>query len=120
MADTECGECGKPVPGRAGACPHCGSFLRVDWGEGAADAERSGAWAAAVVVAIITLTVVGFGGLYWGYLQSISHGTRHADIAPLAVMGSLILVGGLWCSWRVGSGRWGLRRRPTEPSPPPA
>jgi hypothetical protein len=30
------------------------------------------------------------------------------------------LVGGLWCAWRVGSGHWGLRPGPTEPSPPQA
>lgn len=118
VTDIECGECGKSLPGQVGACPHCGSFLRVDRGEGAAGDGRSGAWAAAVVIAVITLSVVGFGGLYWGYLRSISHGTRHGDIALLAVIGSLLLVGGLWSAWRVGKGRWGLRRRSAGPPPP--
>ncbi len=28
MAMTECAECGRPVSGRAGRCPHCGIRLR--------------------------------------------------------------------------------------------
>lgn len=31
--------------------------------------------------------------------------------------GVVLLLGGLWCAWRVGSGRWGLRRRRAQ-SPP--
>ena len=30
--------------------------------------------------------------------------------------GLLILLGGLWCAWRAGTGRWGLRR-PAASSP---
>jgi TRAP-type C4-dicarboxylate transport system permease small subunit len=36
------------------------------------------------------------------------------------VAAAVVLVGGLWCAWRVSTGHWGLRRRPTEPSPPQA
>lgn len=30
------------------------------------------------------------------------------------VAGLLTLLGAFWCAWRVGSGRWGLRRRPAS------
>lgn len=38
----------------------------------------------------------------------------------LAAVGAFVgaaalLVVGLWCAWRLGHGRWGLRRRPNRP-----
>jgi len=33
--------------------------------------------------------------------------------------GAVVLLGGLWCAWRAGSGHWALRRRTTGPSLPP-
>jgi hypothetical protein len=45
-------------------------------------------------------------------------GPRAAHVAALALGLAVLTVGGLWLAWRVGSGRWGLRRRPTEPPPP--
>lgn len=29
--------------------------------------------------------------------------------------GLLVVLGGFWCAWRLGTGRWSLRRRPAGP-----
>ena len=36
------------------------------------------------------------------------------------VGGAVVLVGGLWSAWRVGTGHWGLRRRPDSSPALPA
>jgi hypothetical protein len=92
-------------------------------------AERRRHPVAAVIVVLVTLTVVSLGELVWilglntGGMASgepVSAGEKAALWPVLAV----VLAAGLWCAWRVGSRRWGLRRRRTTtafaspPAPP--
>ena len=51
--------------------------------------------------------------IQWGEEQP-----RPGWAAVLLILGDAVLLGGMWCAWRVGTGHWDLRRRPTEPAPP--
>jgi hypothetical protein len=43
---------------------------------------------------------------------------KASHVAALALGLTALAAAGLWWAWRVGSGHWGLRRRPTDPPPP--
>jgi hypothetical protein len=78
-------------------------------------AERRGHPVAGWVIALLSLAVAGVGVAAILVLQLFAG--LSDDPTPvwwwlLAYGGdALLLVFGLWCAWRVGSGRWGLRRR---------
>jgi hypothetical protein len=97
-----------------------------DGWEGGADAGRRGNPVAASYTLLLTLLVtpvvffvgtalVGdcFGGAF-------CPASWWSDWGQPVIPAAICLVFGLWVSWRVGTGHWGLRRRPTEPSPPQA
>jgi len=87
------------------------------------DERRGHPWAALGVV-LLTLFMLflttGLGLAAWMVGSGLG-GLWEGDVGVgvfLAVSAALCLVGGLWCVWRVGSGRWGLQRRPTAPGSP--
>ena len=87
------------------------------------------------LVVLVTLWVITlFYGLGWESLCGwsaecgiggcdVCQPTRPGYLAGSAVwfVGILVLLGGFWCAWRIGTGHWTLRRRPApSPSSPPA
>ncbi len=92
---------------------------------------RRGRPVMAAVVVVLAVFYMGFlvaDGVttFSGYTGSYEFGGTFS-VAPRHGAGVLLLVAagvvglvGLWLAWRVGSGRWGPRRRPTAPADPPA
>jgi hypothetical protein len=88
-------------------------------------AERQRQMVAAWVVFWTTLGVVVLGGvvlkMLWekdgpgGYDPRPS--VTVADVVVGATVLFLILVGGMWTAWRLNTGGWGPRRRPTAATP---
>ena len=95
--------------------------------------SRLGGLLLAFFVVLVTLWIgIMFYGLGWeqfcgpnsgmcemGGCQSC-HATWPRSWAGIGVWagGAIVLLGGFWCAWRVGSGHWGLRRRATALSAP--
>jgi hypothetical protein len=67
------------------------------------------------LIVLATLVVVGGGGLVLLFGMALStlnySGSPPPYASVYAAMG-VLMAGGLWCAWRVGSGRWSLHRRP--------
>jgi hypothetical protein len=95
-------------------------------------ADRTGSLLLALLVVVATLwaCILAYGaGWEWfcgpdsgmcemGGCESCQP-TWPASLAGIAVWagGALLLLVGLWCAWRVGSGHWGLRRHLAAPGP---
>lgn len=60
--------------------------------------RRAGGVIAGVVVGLVTLVLVGVFLYGWGHTGSVI----------LLIVGGVLFVAGLWCAWRVATGRWGL------------
>ncbi|MBN2113589.1 MAG: hypothetical protein JW785_05615 [Acidimicrobiia bacterium] len=80
-------------------------------------AERQGHPWIAGLVGLVTLEAVAFGSLFLlllreeGWAVGLDLTTVGAAIGVAVLL--LFLVGGAWCTWRVASGRWGLREAAT-------
>ena len=87
--------------------------------------ERRGRPVAAVGVAVVTVALA---WAVFAYGQMATEAFPQPEpggwdlYSPVIwnVLAGVVAVGGLWWAWRLGTGRWGLRCRPTEPSPPTA
>jgi hypothetical protein len=98
-------------------------------GEVPTGGEARGHPVAAAVITVVTLfftfaltlsgvtTFSGYAGSY-EFGGAWSEPPRHAVGLVVLFAATAVFVAGLWVTWRVGSGRWGLRRRPTAPEPP--
>jgi len=77
------------------------------------DGERRAA--AALLVGLVTVGLVGVGGCFYRFARDMSFDSSDpssvGEVTPVVVTLCAALVGGCWCAWRVGSGRWGLPRR---------
>jgi len=82
--------------------------------------SKAGRVLAVLLIVLATLWCWATAEFFAGML-AIQWGEEHPPLGwavVLLIVGDAVLLGGMWCAWRVGTGGWGLRRRPTEPPPP--